>query len=177
MSLAMDRGELNKLFGLGRATPRQWTVHSSATFYKEEWAKAYAEFDPERAKQMLDEIDAADGIVLGAPVNFSTVTAIMKRFIERLLPYCYWPWGNTIPRRRIKTASKKAIAVTSSGCPTWLGRIIFSGALSVLKAAAKCMGAKVVKSLYLGKACQKEKQELTEKAILAAQKAGEKLVL
>ena len=127
-------------------------------------------------EEILTEIDGADGVVLGAPINFFNVTALMKRFIERLLPYCYWPWGKTIPKYRIKKMNKKAVTVTSSGCPAWLGRIIFAGALSVLKAAAKCMGAKVVKSLYFGGICQKEDQKLTEKAIFTAHKAGEKLV-
>jgi len=129
-------------------------------------------------EELLREIDDADGVVLGAPINFFNVTALMKRFIERLLPYCYWPWGSDIPRRRIKSAHKKAVIVTSSGCPAWLGRIIFAGALKVLKTAARCMGAKVVKSLYFGHICQNEDQKLSEseKAIFAAYKAGEKLV-
>ena len=127
-------------------------------------------------EEILREIDDADGIVLGAPINFFNVTALMKRFIERLLPYCYWPWGTAIPKRRIKKTNKKAVTVTSSGCPAWLGRIIFRGALNVQKSAARCMGAKVVKSLYLGNIYQNEQQKLSEKAILAAHKAGEKLV-
>ena len=127
-------------------------------------------------EEILREIDDADGIVLGAPINFFNVTALMKRFIERLLPYAYWPWGQGAPKFRIKKKNKKAVTVTSSGCPAWLGRIIFAGALKVLKGAAKCMGAKVVKSIYIGTACLKEDQKLTEKTMLAAHKAGEKLV-
>lgn len=127
-------------------------------------------------EEILREIDDADGIVLGAPINFFNVTALMKRFIERLLPYAYWPWGQGVPKFRIKKMNKKAVTVTSSGCPAWLGRFIFAGALKVLKGAAKCMGAKVVKSLYIGTACLKEDQKLTEKTVLAAHKAGEKLV-
>ncbi|MFH1716170.1 MAG: flavodoxin family protein [Planctomycetota bacterium] len=42
---------------------------------------------------ILAEIDQADAIVLAAPVNVGNVTAIMKRFVERLAPYAYWPWG------------------------------------------------------------------------------------
>jgi len=127
-------------------------------------------------EQILDEIDSAEGIVLGAPINFFNITALMKRFIERLLPYCYWPWGKEIPKRRIKKIHKKAITATSSGCPAWLGRIIFRAAPNVLKAAAKCMGANVVKSLYFGNICLTEGQQLPERAMLKAYKAGEKLV-
>ena len=47
---------------------------------------------------ILDEIERPDAIVLASPMNFWTVTAIMKRFIERLVCYAYWPWGGS-PRR------------------------------------------------------------------------------
>jgi multimeric flavodoxin WrbA len=127
--------------------------------------------------EMLQEIDNADGVVLGAPINFFNVTALMKKFIERLLPYSYWPWGRTIPRYRIKRRkiNKKVVTVTSSGCPAWLGRIIFSGALSILKAAARCIGARVVKSLYFGMVRRNENSQLSERELLKAYKAGEKL--
>jgi NAD(P)H-dependent FMN reductase len=126
-------------------------------------------------EQVLAKIDDADGVVLGSPINFFNVTAVTKRFIERLLVFCYWPWGRRIPKYRIKKLHKKAVIVTSSGCPAWLGKIFFWGALYVLKAAARCMGAKVVKSFYFGDVCLKQDQQLSEKDISAAYKAGEKL--
>jgi NAD(P)H-dependent FMN reductase len=127
-------------------------------------------------EQILDEIDSADGIVLGSPINFFSVTALIKRFIERLLPYSYWPWGSLIPKFRIKKPSKKAVIIISSGCPAWLGRLFFRSVLGVLKGAAKCMGAKVVKSFYFGCVCLTEDQQLSEGTVSAAQKAGQKLV-
>ena len=129
-------------------------------------------------EEILREIDNANGVILGAPINFFNVTALMKKFIERLLPYCYWPWGRTIPKYRIKKSkmNKKAVTVTSSGCPAWLGRIIFSGAPSVLKTAVRCVGASVVKSLYFGMVRRNENSQLSEEALLKAYKAGQKLV-
>ncbi len=56
LSLAIDREEFNEIFFYGKASPRQTTVHSSCSFYKEEWAKAYIEYDPEKANQLLDEM-------------------------------------------------------------------------------------------------------------------------
>jgi multimeric flavodoxin WrbA len=38
---------------------------------------------------ILDQLDRSDVIVLASPVNFFTVTAIMKRFIERLVCYAF----------------------------------------------------------------------------------------
>ena len=42
---------------------------------------------------LLDEIESADAIVLGSPVNFGTVTARWKLSIERTICMAYWPWG------------------------------------------------------------------------------------
>jgi len=126
---------------------------------------------------ILSEIDGADAVVLGSPVNFSTVTALMKRFIERLIPYGYWPWGEALaPVNRIVKPDKKAIIVTSSACPAFLGRILMPGALGTLKKAAKVMGAKVAKSLYFGPVAGRENAQLSERALRKARKAGEALV-
>ncbi len=40
-------------------------------------------------EEILQQIDKADGYVLGSPVNLGTVTAITKRFMERLAVYAY----------------------------------------------------------------------------------------
>lgn len=126
---------------------------------------------------ILADIDNADAIVLGSPINFSNVTAIMKRFIERLIPYAYWPWGKALaPVLRDKNKNKKAVIVTSSACPAMIGRFLMPSALSTLKKAATCMGAKVTKSLYFGPVAGTVDSQLSEKALLKARNTGEKLV-
>lgn len=127
-------------------------------------------------KQILDKIDSADGIILAAPINWFNVTALMKRFVERLLPYGYWPWNIAIPKYRIKKLTKKAVLITSSGCPEWLGRIIFRGAFFILKSAAKCVGARVIKKIYMGGAAIKKNQSLPEKYRKQVYAAGRALV-
>lgn len=122
--------------------------------------------------QLLDKIDAADGLVLASPINFSTVTAIMKRFVERLIVYTYWPWQRYIPKWRLKKKDKKAVVVTSSSSPAFIGRFLMPNALQVLKAAAETVGAKCVKSIYLGGVCLQEKQQLNKKQIGLAESAG-----
>lgn len=127
-------------------------------------------------EQILAEIDASDAVVLGSPINVSTVTAVMKRFIERLIVYSYWPWGTIAPKFRTKQLNKKAVIVTSSAAPAFIGRIIMPNSLSVLKTAAKCMGAKVVQSLYFGMAAETADSKLNEKSLRKAFEAGQKLV-
>jgi hypothetical protein len=77
---------------------------------------------------------------------------------------------------RDKRKDKKAIIVTSSACPAIIGRCLMPGALSTLKKATTCMGARVIKSLYFGPVAAKEESRLPEKYILKSRKAGEKLV-
>jgi hypothetical protein len=57
---------------------------------------------------MLEKIDAADAVVLASPVNYYNVTAIFRKFLERLLGYAYWPWGQAAPTGRKTKAGKKA---------------------------------------------------------------------
>jgi multimeric flavodoxin WrbA len=127
-------------------------------------------------EEILKEIETADGIVLGSPMNFFTVTAITKRFIERLVGFAYWPWGAAAPNLRTKKLSKKAVIITSSACPACIGRILMPNALGVMKAAASAVGAKVVKKLYFGLVAGKQDQKLNEKALRKAREAGRKLV-
>ncbi len=56
MSLAIDREEINEgvFFGLG--VPQQSAMPPMSRFYNPEHANAYAEFDPERANALLDEM-------------------------------------------------------------------------------------------------------------------------
>ena len=128
-------------------------------------------------QQILNQINEADGVVLASPINFSTVTAVMKRFIERLLVFAYWPWAAKAPTMRLVEPVRKAITITSSACPAFLGRILMPNALAILKAAAKCMGAKAVKTLYLGLVAQNKDQQLGQKALKKARRAGRKLVI
>ena len=68
-------------------------------------------------KELLDEIERSDAIVLASPMNFWTVTAVMKRFIERLVCYAYWPWGMHGPKIRNKLKTKWAVVVVASAAP------------------------------------------------------------
>ena len=48
-------------------------------------------------RKLIDKIEAADGYILASPTNFYSVTALFKRFMERLLVYAYWS-GDRMPR-------------------------------------------------------------------------------
>lgn len=110
-------------------------------------------------EEILKQIDAADVIVLAAPVNFYNVNAITRRFMERLTPYAYWPWGKGAPSSRKKGKKKKAILVTSSAMPAFLGRF-FTGAIRALKGIAGVVGAKTVGTIFIGLVGSAEKESI-----------------
>ena len=56
MSLAINREEINDAYYFGKGTIMQSTVSPDASYYKEEWGKAYIEYDLDRANALLDEM-------------------------------------------------------------------------------------------------------------------------
>jgi len=56
MSLAINREEINKVLYYGKGVPRQATTPSMTSFYEDWMGKYYAEYDPERANKLLDEM-------------------------------------------------------------------------------------------------------------------------
>ncbi len=98
---------------------------------------------------IFDRIDASDGLVLASPVNFWTVTALMKRFIERTVCYAHWPWGGGPKPRRGR--SKRAVVVTASAAPALLARW-GTDAGKLLRRVAQLLGASQVDTLLCG--CQ-----------------------
>ncbi len=124
---------------------------------------------------ILNEWKECDGLVLGAPVNFFNVTAVTRRFMERLICYAYWPWGQPGPKMRSTNKDKRAVLITSAAMPTVMGWI-FTGAPRALRLIAKTMGAQPVTTLFVGQAAQQHHAAPPENALRKAQAAGRQLV-
>ena len=124
---------------------------------------------------ILDKFEASDAIVFGSPVNFGTVTAVMKQFIERLVCYAYWPWGMHAPKVRNSRKDKKAIIIISSAAPAVIARLS-TKIIGLLKSTANLLGAKTVGVLFIGLAAGEEKQLIPERIRKKARLLGKKLV-
>lgn len=126
-------------------------------------------------EQILRATDEAGGIVLASPTNFYNVTAITRRFMERLVIHAYWPWRQGAPKVRDKTKDKNAVTITSTACPALIARIAMPGAKRALKTIANTLGAKVQTSLFFGMAAQTPDATLGEKDRQRAFLAGRRL--
>ena len=102
-------------------------------------------------QELINKIEWADGYIFAAPTNFGSVTAIFKRFMERLIVYAYWPWGMNAPKyRKAEDApKKKAVLISSCAAPSIMGRWLY-GTHKQLKTTAKTIGAKNVGTLFIG---------------------------
>lgn len=114
-------------------------------------------------KQLVDRIEWADGYILAAPTNFGSVTAIFKRFMERLVVYAYWSWDMNAPKyRKANTTKKKAVLISSCAAPGILGRWLY-GTHGQLKMTAKTIGAETVGTIFTGMVSKQPHAELPEK--------------
>lgn len=124
--------------------------------------------------EVLDELESADGIVLGSPMNFFSVTALTKRFIERLVCYAWWPWGDRIPKVRSSKRPRSAVLLLSCAMPAFMARLL-GGAPRVLKTAAAILGARTVGFLIIGQVAQQEHEALPARVQKKAHRLGVKL--
>lgn len=124
---------------------------------------------------LLDTLAASDALVLASPVNFGTVTAVMKRFIERLVCFAYWPWGQPAPKERNRHKEKQAILVISSAAPAIMTRF-GTRIAGLLKQTAGILGAHTAGILFIGLAAQAEGPVLRPRYRKKARRCGSKLV-
>jgi len=125
-------------------------------------------------EEMLAEIEAADAVVLASPVNDYNVTAIFRRFMERLVGYGYWPWGQYAPSARTKKQPRRAVLISSAAMPGFLIPLT-TGAPRALRLTAKLFGAKRVGSLWIGLAAHAPRQQLSRRVRERARRMGRKL--
>ena len=124
---------------------------------------------------LVRKIEAADGYILASPTNFYSVTALFKRFMERLVVYAYWPWGSRAPKLRKKHATKKALLIASSAAPGYMGRTLYT-TMDQLKVTAKTVGAKPIGSVFVGSMSLQEQPELPVKVQQRLRRTVDKLV-
>ena len=129
----------------------------------------------DRMHELIEKIEAADCFILASPTNFYSVTALFKRFMERLVVYAYWPWGMHAPQFRKKPPQKRALVIASAAAPSFMGRLFYS-TLKQLKMTAKTIGAKPVAEVLLGLAAGQPRTRLTERETQRIQLATQKLI-
>jgi multimeric flavodoxin WrbA len=123
---------------------------------------------------IFDQLERSDAIVLASPMNFWTVTAVMKRFIERLVCFAYWPWGAHGPKIRDTRKDKLAVVVISSAAPSLLARLM-TRMVGLLKSSAGLLGARTIGVVFVGLAAGEVKPDIGPRARRKARRLGRRL--
>jgi multimeric flavodoxin WrbA len=123
---------------------------------------------------LLQKIEAAHSLVIGAPVNFNNVTAITRTFMERCVGYVYWPWGIKKPQIRTPGMGRKVALVSASSAPARMGKT-FKATLSALKYLANILGAHSIGQLCVDQVNEAH-MAIPEKILKKAARLGKRLV-
>ena len=127
-------------------------------------------------RELVEKIEQADGYILAAPTNMGSVTAIFKRFMERLTVYAFWPWGAPAPvYRKAKLPKKKAVLISSCAAPGLMGLWLHS-TKKQLEMTAQVIGAKPVGTLYTGLVAGAADTRLPVRARRKAETLANKLI-
>ena len=126
-------------------------------------------------QDIVDQMEEADAYILAAPTNLGSVTAIFKRFMERLIVYAYWPWGEMAPvHRKADSPKKKAILLSSCAAPRALGRLSYSS-ISQLETTAELIGADAIGSVLTGLVADEEDKSLSDRQQRRLERLARKL--
>jgi hypothetical protein len=108
--------------------------------------------DDDDMESILQALERADAIVLGAPVNLGDINALTRRFMERSVGYLYWPWGTQGgPKLRNPKNARRAVLLSSSAAPGFMNNRLFGlRAMRSLKLLAGMLGADVVGKMKVG---------------------------
>lgn len=96
LSLAIDRHEINEVLYFGRAKPTQINALSTSKYYNPDYDDSWAQYDPDQANQMLDELglewDRNNEFRLrpdGERLAWTFLTASIQPALEELIKE-YW---------------------------------------------------------------------------------------
>lgn len=123
---------------------------------------------------ILDRLEQSDAVILASPMNMWSVTAILKRFMERLVCYAWWPWGAAAPKARKLPGVKRGAVVATSAAPAIIARVL-TPMVGNLKKLLRMLGAKKIEVLALGMQSMREKPDIGPKARAKAQAIGRTL--
>lgn len=131
MSLAINRQEINEVLYFGLARPRQWGVSSASPFYEDWMADYYAEYDPERAGELLDEMGltmGADGVRMRPdrqPLNIVLWDAINRaRMVELVSEYWQDIGVGVTVNTSTREAFQQALIAGEAQASVWFADVV-----------------------------------------------------
>ncbi len=126
--------------------------------------------------ELINKCISSDILILSSPVNFGSMTAVSKAFLERLVCLAHWPWGKPSPKLRHLPGRRMSVLVTSSAAPSLLTGVGTVNSLTELGKMAEMLHAGVVARLHYGLVALRREAGPKESQKRAAQEFGGCLV-
>jgi multimeric flavodoxin WrbA len=133
-------------------------------------------FLEDEVPELIRKCLASDILILSSPVNFGSMTAVSKAFLERLVCLAQWPWGKPSPKLRHLPGRRMAVLVTSSAAPSLLSGVGTVNSLTELGKMAELLHAEVAARLHYGLVAIRRDSGLRESQERAAVRLGTCLV-
>ena len=131
MSLAVNRDEINDVLFFGQAVARQWGVSSASPFYEDWMGSHYADYDPDQANALLDEMGLAmgdDGVRMrpdGQPLAIVLWDAINRIPMSELVAEYWEAVGVDVEiNPSTREAFKQALLANEVHASTWFGDVV-----------------------------------------------------
>jgi peptide/nickel transport system substrate-binding protein len=131
MSLAVNRDEINEVLFFGQAVARQWGVSSASTFYEDWMGSHYADYDPDQANALLDEMGLAmgdDGVRMrpdGQPLAIVLWDAINRIPMSELVAEYWEDVGVDVEiNPSTREAFKQALLANEVHVSVWFGDVV-----------------------------------------------------
>ncbi len=131
MSLAINRDEINEVLFFGQAVARQWGVSSQSAFYEDWMGGHYAEYDPEAANALLDEMGLTmgdDGVRMrpdGEPLAIVLWDAINRIPMSELVAEYWEAVGVDVEiNPSTREAFKQALLANEVHASTWFADVV-----------------------------------------------------
>lgn len=131
MSLAVNREEINEVLFFGQAVPRQWGVSSASIFYEDWMGSYFAEYDPDQANALLDEMGLEmgdDGVRLrpdGEPLAIVLWDAINRIPMSELMAEYWEAVGVDVEiNASTRDAFRQALVANEVHASTWFADVV-----------------------------------------------------
>ncbi len=131
MSLAINRDEINEVLFFGVAVARQWGVSSASAFYEDWMSGHYADYDPDQANALLDEMGLTmgdDGVRMrpdGQPLAIVLWDAINRIPMSELVAEYWEAVGVDVEiNPSTREAFKQALLANEVHASTWFADVV-----------------------------------------------------
>ncbi len=129
-------------------------------------------------RPLLEDYLKADGYILATPVYDGSVTALMKKFIERKIALSYRPADAyaTIGASRVPAGfRKKAIMIVTGNCPDEYREVMGDPCFEMMEAHFMIEQVETIDKWYVG-GVETVTEDVLQEKLLVAYRLGETLV-